>query len=188
MLILNDRTPACGHDPALIVRQLSDLVASLKCGSILLDFQRPDSNENAAVAKAVTDALPCPVGVSDLYAKGLGCPVFLPPVPLHVPPSEYLSVWQGREIWLEAALTNETIAVTEQGAVFDSGFPAPQSGHSLTDKKLYCHYITEPEETQIRFQLFRTPEDLRALLEFAENQGVTQAIGLYQELTDFSRN
>ena len=53
MLILNDRTPAQGHDPERILRQLTELAEILHYKYILLDFQRPDSPENAAVAKAI---------------------------------------------------------------------------------------------------------------------------------------
>jgi hypothetical protein len=85
MLILNDRTPPLGHDPDIILHQLQDLEAAIHYKYILLDFQRPDSPENAAVAKALTSALSCHVGVSELYAQELECPVFLPPVPPHIP-------------------------------------------------------------------------------------------------------
>lgn len=185
MLILNDRTPACGHDPERIARQLSELVSALQCGSVLLDFQRPESTENAAVAKTVTDALPCPVGVSEIYAHNLDCPVFLPPVPPHIPLGEYLSPWQGREIWLEAALDMERCTVTEQGAAFVSLPPGTEPAGIHTDEPLHCHYGIETGTDQIRFTLYRTREDLMGLLNRAEALGVARAVGLYQELSDF---
>ena len=81
LLILDDMTPIRGHDPALICDQLAELTAVLKCSGILLDFQHPDCAETAALAKYLTEALPCPVAVSEPYAAELDCPVFLPPVP-----------------------------------------------------------------------------------------------------------
>ena len=81
-LILNDRTPPCGHDPELIVRQLTTLVEQMSVKCVLLDFQRPDLEENHAISQVLTKTLPCPVGVSLLYAGELTCPVFLPPPPV----------------------------------------------------------------------------------------------------------
>ena len=182
MLILNDRTPPCRHGPELIARQLGEIVERFQCGGVLLDFQRPDIEENAAVARAVTDALPCPVGVSKLYANGLSCPVFLPPVPHHIPLEKYLSSWSGREVWLDAALDCQTVTVTESGAAFAPGTPTPESG--LRDKELFCHYTSEIFADRIRFTLYRTAEDLRDLLASGEALGVTRAIGLWQELIE----
>ena len=69
ILILNDRTPPCRHDPELIVRQLKALYEAIAPFGFLLDLQRPELQENSIIAKAITEALPCPVAVSDLYAK-----------------------------------------------------------------------------------------------------------------------
>ena len=183
MLILNDRTPAQGHDPERILRQLRDLWNSLHYKYMLLDFQRPDSPENAAVAKAISAALPCPVGVSALYAGKLDCPVFLPPVPHHIPLQEYLAPWKDREIWLEAALDAEVITVTESGSICAPLPRAGQPADGLTDPLLHCHYQIHPQEDRIDFTLCRTQEDLRALLREAEAFGITLAAGLWQELS-----
>ena len=100
MLILDDSSPMDGHDPALILDQLAELIARHRCESLLLDFQRTNIREQQELAKLLADTLPCPVGVSELYAHGLSCPVFLPPVPPDRPLSDYLQPWQGRETWL----------------------------------------------------------------------------------------
>ena len=34
MLILNDRTPVCGHDPALIAAQLAEMATQLNCSRV----------------------------------------------------------------------------------------------------------------------------------------------------------
>ena len=182
MLILNDRTPPSGHDPELIAAQLAELVSTLKCGSVLLDFERPDFIENEAVVKAVLETLPCPVGVSELYAKELECPVFLPPVPLTVPVGEYLSTWHGREIWLEVTVDNETITVTEQGAALKNRCCFSKNKTVHTDRDLHCHYQIETGDTQITFSLQRNADDMVQLLTDGKVFGVTRAIGLYQEL------
>ena len=91
MLILNDRTPVCGHDPALVAAQLQDLVENLKCSRVLLDLQRPGESLTESIVDAVLSALPCPVAVSECYGRDLTCPVFLPPVPLLMSPEDYLA-------------------------------------------------------------------------------------------------
>ena len=184
MLILNDRTPAHGHDPDMILHQLQELEASIHYKYILLDFQRPDSPENAAVAKAVVSAAICPVGVSELYAGELACPVFLPPAPPHVPLKEHLAPWQGREIWIEAALGGEIVTVTEKESVFSPLPPAEIPKNSLEDPALHCHYRSKTFDDRIDFTLWRTRDDLTNLLREAEGLGVTLAVGLWQELSN----
>ena len=181
MLILNDRTPARGHDPECIACQLQALEESLHYKYILLDFQRPDSLENASVAKAILSALSCPVGVSESFARELTCPVFLPPPPPHVPLAEHLATWQGREIWLEAALESEVITVTEKEST-QSSLATPFAEDGLEDTGLHCRYRIRAYEDRIDFTLWRTGEDLFALLREAEALGVTLSVGLWQEL------
>ena len=184
MLIINDRTPPQGHDPQRIAQQLLCIQEQLKFKSVLLDFQRSDLVENAAVAKAVTENLSCPVGVSALYAKELNCPVFLPPPPLHQSPEDYLRPWQEREIWLEAALTSEIITVTPSGSQIDCLSSTTEVTNGFDDPLLYCRYQIDASPERGIFTLVRTPEHLLALLQKAESLGVTQFIGLYQELWD----
>lgn len=181
MLIVNDRTPICAHDPQIIAWQLSEAVKALKASCVLLDFQRPDCAETAALVRVLTSGLPCPVGVSELYVGELACPVFLPPVPTDTQISDHLLPWQGREIWLEAALCGQVITVTEDGA---SAAPlpygaVPESGHR--EEALHCHYKAETSDSAV-FTLWRTRDDLNALLQAAQQYHVTQCIGLYQEL------
>ena len=180
MLILNDRTPIHGHDPELILRQLSDVVAEQKSGCVLLDFQQPNSEESAALARFLTENLSCAVGVSELYARELNCPVFLPPVPLDVPLEVHLAPWQGREVWLEAALDGITLTLTEEGCTTALLPDHPQKGQR--DTRLHCRYAVDTDVSCARFHLWRSPEDLDTLLSQAENLGVTRAVGLWQEL------
>lgn len=182
MLTLNDRTPAQGHDPALILRQVTELAGILHYKYILLDFQRPDSQENRDVVQALLAEQPCPIGVPPLYANGLDCPVFLPPLPPHVPMGDYLSPWQGREIWLETALDAEIITVTESGSSVSSLSSAEVPENSQADPALHCHYHIRTYDDRIEFSLWRTRDDLTDLLQEAESTGVTLAVGLWQEL------
>lgn len=181
MLLLNDRTPIHGHDHSLIAAQLKEIITNFSCSCILLDFQRPGCEETAKLTRYLSEALPCPVGVSHLYAEGLACPVFLPPAPLDVPLTEYLQPWQGREIWLEAALDGKVIALTADGAAaapLSCGIPS----EGRREEALHCHYTIDIADEQALFTLFRTREDLDDLLVEAEHLGVTLAVGLWQEL------
>lgn len=182
MIIVNDRTPIHGHDPKRIAAQLAELEARIHPSCFLLDLQRPDCPGNAAVAKEAVQALSCPVGVSDLYARELSCPVFLPPVPPQCLPQEYLAPWQDREIWLEAGLTGTQAAVTENGCAFTPLPPGEQPDCPFRDETLHCRYRAELQGHQISFTLQRTKQDLDALLQEVGSLGVTRAVGLYQEL------
>ena len=182
LLILNDRTPWWNHDAALILDQLTERVENLGCHGLLLDFQHPGVAEVAHLAGFLTEQLNCPVGVAEAYAGNLECPVFLPPVPLHQTVAEYLLPWQGRDIWLELALDSEEILLTPEGSSATALLSREIPRNAHRDERLHCSYSIWLEEDAARFTLGRSKEDLNALLEDAENYGVTTAVGLWQEL------
>ena len=179
LLILNDRTPICGHDPVLVCQTLLECIQQLHCRGLLLDFQRPNCRETAALVKKAA-SLPCPVCISDIYAKDLDCPVFLPPVPLTLSPEAHLSPWKGREIWLEAATEHTVFTVTANGCTEASG-PA-EGDFPFREDRLHCRYRTELQGDRAVFYLSRSRADLNTLLEEAASLGVTMAVGLWQEL------
>lgn len=181
MLILNDRTPIRGHDHGLIAAQLGETIENLDCECILLDFQYPDYKETSKLSELLVNTLPCPVGVSECCAEGLPCPVFLPPVPLDVPLQMYLAPWQGREIWLEAALGGEIITLTPDGSSTAPLLCEPPTA-CRKEEHLHCHYHVQLDENAAKFSLWRTREDLMESLEESQALGVTRAIGLWQEL------
>lgn len=182
MLILNDRIPIHRHDPQRIALELTEKASQWECDSILLDFQRQNSVETAAVTEAVLQTATVPVGVSDGYAKEHDCPVFLPPPPLCEPLNAYLSAWQGREIWLEAALELTQITVTENSC---TSLPLPYSPPEdaiFCDNSLCCSYRYTLRDNAATFTLWRTPHDLSDLLDHAAALGVVRSVGLYQQL------
>ena len=180
MLILDDSIPMADHDRSLIVRQLADAIRQHRCESLLLDFQRPGLSGQQELAEQLTASLPCPVGVSEAYARALSCPVFLSPAPPDQRLADHLAPWQGREIWLDAALDGITFTLKETGCTSEPFFDIPEDG--LTDKHLNCHYTIETGADSAIFRLWRTRQDLEALLSEAESLGVNKAIGLWQEL------
>ena len=182
LLILNDRTPIHGHDSDLIFDTIAALVERFRCCGVLLDLQRDSSPEAATIAAAL-QALPCPVAVSSLYAGIGGCPVFLPPVPLLMPPEQHFSSWAGRDIWLDVAAEGICAAVTATGCTctphFGADIPLPHR-----DPELLIHYRLDLKPDTAIFTLKRTKEDVDALLEAAKTHGATHAVGLYQEWMD----
>lgn len=181
LLILNDRTPVHGHDPIQIAGVLEETAQRLMCSGLLLDFQRPNCSESQKIAAALVQ-LPFPVAVSDQYAQAFDCAVFVSAPPLHKSLSEHLAPWQGREIWLEAALGGEIATITDAGTDFAPLPPGELPDCPHADKKLHCQYCISLYPEQARFLLRRTRENLDALLKEAESLGVKQAVGLYQEL------
>lgn len=181
MVIINDRTPVLGHDPDVIAEQLRALYEELQPSYFLLDFQRPDNPETKAIAEALVESLPCPVGVSSYYAKGLPCPVFLPPPEIDVSLEKHLAPWRDREIWLEMAEDHQIATVTEAGCHF-----APTEGKDtdnyLFDEQVFCHYQVEYGPEVATVDLHRGKAALHSLLECAEALGVALAVGLYQQL------
>ena len=182
MVILNDYTPPHGHDAGKIVQQLTELIQRLSVSKVLLDFQRGGCEETYSIARALVQALGCPVGVSDLYAEDLSCPVFLPPPPLHKPLKDYLLPWKGREIWLEAATAQEILTLTEKGCQIDTCQAAEDFEPKFTEQKLHCQYCTQIKDDCVIFTLQRNRDDLDRLLQEAQELGVTTSIGLYQQL------
>ena len=184
MLILDDRQNCFTHSPDLVTRQLLDAVQQLGCESVLLDFQRPADPESITMVRIIVEALPCPVAVTEEFAKDLTCPVFLAPCPLHVPLQTYLQPWLGRELWMEAALCQEIITVTKNGTTFTPDYPVDLTG-GFFEPNLLCRYRIAVSPEKITFTLFDTSESLKKKLEQAHTLGISRFVGLYQELSAF---
>lgn len=178
LLILNDRIPIFGHDPLAMLGDLEPFFG--KISGILLDFQRENSKETAQVVRVLSEKLPCPAAVTPAYGDFGKGPLFLPPCPPDLPMEAWLAPWEGRELWLEAALCTWEFQVTEAGTHVREVGQAPKGGRF--DETLGCQYTVAPEEKGLRFTLFDTPESLRKKLQKAAALGITTAVGLYQQL------
>lgn len=183
LLILDDRMPFQGHNIPRIAEQLEEILRRGAFDSLLLDFQRPGIPEEGQLARALEEALPCPVGVSHPYVDYTLGPVFLPPVPPDIPVGNYLSSRKGREIWLEAALDALRLTLTSGGCTAESLPDAQEEASDIPCPRLHCRYRGEIRDNAALFTFRRTPDDLRALLEEASRLGVTRAVGLWQELS-----
>lgn len=177
LLILNDRTPVCGHDPNRIATQMAELVSSLDCAGILLDLQHPGVAETAKIVTAICEAAPCPVAVSEYYCQESSCAVFLSP-PLHISLAEYLAPWQDKEIWLEAATEEAEFVVTEAGCRCGP-LPCPTGDFPHSAPGAFSRYHIAVEKKSISFSFQRNQEDIAQMAAEAEN--VRCMVGLFQQ-------
>lgn len=182
ILILNDQIPINVHDPVTVAKTISQIIEENKCTGVLLDLQRQNHGQADAIIKALLK-LPFPVAVSDKYAKGHTCPVFLSPPPPYITLEEYLLPWRDREIWLDTTINGTKITVTPNGTTY-SQIPKPSRPLPHYCQQLNCHYRLDISDTAAVFTLCRTHEDLVRLLSDAECSGVNYVFGLYQEFSD----
>lgn len=185
MVMVNDMMPPQDHDPEQIAMQLTQLASDMSVSAFLLDFQRPNIPKNQTIATFLTQALPCPVGVTPAYAADLNCPVFLPPPPLHTPLEKHVSPWKGREIWLETAIETCEIKITADGSKYSQFSDKPPAEPCFYEDSLHCRYHTEIFDDHAVFTLHRGNQELLALLQEAQTLGVCCAVGLYQQLKIF---
>ena len=175
-LILDDRNPI-----PQTTRKMIDAFAALKPAYLILDFQQQATKNAKAFAMELT-SLPCPVAMPAEYARGLNCPVFLPPVPPNIPIVEYLLPWNGHEIWLELALDAVEITLTLQSSGFDAFAHARSYSDSHTDSMLHCHYKISKQPDALQFYCYRSREDVEAMLSSSLPGNLTHAVGLFREL------
>ena len=183
VLMLNDRMSIHGHDPELVAQQLVQAVTNLQAQAVILDLQQPPCDTAQQIVHKLLGILPCPLAVPSQYLLN-DTAVFLPPPPPNCPLATYIAPYQGRDIWLEAALSTQSFTVTEDGCFMQQGVCSYDEG--LSDKDLHCHYKISTDDAAAHFTLWRTKDDLRALLRQAHALGIRHAVGLYQELLDFT--
>lgn len=180
LLILDDRAPLENLPIPEIAEALGNVLTRFSCRGLLLDFERPGIAPQKALAAFLARQLPCPVAAPPEYAPK-GCPVFLPPVPVDCVVEDFLSPWQGREIWLDTGLCGLDLTLTPAGAVSSpAAAPLPKGFY---DEALCCRYTIRETPQGFVFHLGRDRVCLQKLLARAEPLGVTLAVGLWQELS-----
>ena len=180
LLTVNDSFPLGNHDQNLILEQLTDTVTQLGCDGVVLDFQGPWSENTAGLVRYLSAKLPSPMAVSELYAKDTHRSIFLSPTPADTSLAHHLNPWKDREVWLDLAPGHQTMVITESGAHYAPWDPTNDRENYFPDAVLHTHYRIETGDS-LRFPMFRTAEDLLAILSEAEKYHVTKAVGLYQE-------
>lgn len=180
LLILNDRISPQWHDPMLVSYQLADAVNRLQPAGLLLDMQRPFDTLTGEIVRAIAETVSCPKAVTLTYLENWNDAVLLSPVPPHILPEEYLRPWKGRDIWLEIDNMGVKLELGEKGCNIS---PLDTFTQELKhyDEKLCCHYNVELQDNLAVFSLQRSFQDTQNLLLKAIDNGVTLAIGLYQQ-------
>ena len=176
-LILDDENPITAPDISGLVQQLSRLEPAY----IVLDFQRPATPDVLRLAEKIA-ALPCPVSMPPEYGKNLCCSLFLPPIPPHISPEEYLRPWLHRDVWLELALDAVQISVTAEGSQMQSFPHAVATDKAHVDSMLHCHYKISHLHDTLQFYCYRTKDDIRQLLRSPLPANVKYGVGFFQEL------
>lgn len=182
MVIVNDRTPVQGHDPELILEQLTELAKRHSPDCFLLDMQRPNSPQTQEIVNLLTEKLPCPVGVTELYAEGLSCPVFVSPCPLLTPLSAHIAPWSNREIWLDIAPDAQTATIDREGCQITPEISNLPDSPEFLWEHLHCRYRIQVLQDRAIFYIQRDKELLDTLLHEAERLGIARTVGLYQQL------
>lgn len=182
VLIVNDRLPIADHDPERVAEELAGAIRRFRCRGVLLDLEREPTAKARAVVAAIAGVLGSRAIVASRYAQDLPCPVFLPPVPPDTKPEYYLQPWLGREIWLEVALDGLVITITREGAKL-TALPHPAAfQEGFYEERLHCRYRAEVFDDRAKVTLRRTARGLPAFLEYLARLGVTETVGLWQEL------
>lgn len=183
LLIFNDRTPIHRHDPLQIAAQLEQLMQATAATGLLVDFQRPVTEEALEVIRALLP-LGFPVTVTEAYAEDFDCGVLLSPVPLHTTLQAHAAPWKGRKLWLELSKESQTLLLTSEGCQICPGEDPLASLKTHADARLHCHYQIHLSDARVQFALFRTQDDQKALLQEAADLEFCGAVGLYQEFQD----
>ena len=181
LLILDDSAPFQMHHPQQILEQLTFVSSKLQVRGVVLDFQRPVTAEVQELALLLQKKLPCPVAAPPPYSDGKS-PIFLPPVPLQQIPQIYLTPYRSREIWLEVALDRVQLHISKDGCRKELDTFGTFEELSHQSQQLYCHYQATCYPNEVIFRLQRTRKDLEELSEEVSCLGVSQMIGLWQEL------
>ncbi len=181
LLCIDDSLLPQQHDAKRIAQQVLELYERFSLAGIVLDFQRKYFSELNHIALELQGAVPCPVAVTPPYTADWPGAVFLPPVPLHQAVSDYLSGWQGRDIWLEIDCDKLSMALTKEGCRCEPTEEVLQEP-VFQDASLHCHYSIRLTADAAVFTLGRTWDDILSLIEDGRQYGVTNAVGLYQEL------
>lgn len=180
VLILDDSTPYHFHQSQWILAQLQEIVSTFSVNALILDFQRPKDPALLEMARLLVAGLPCPVAVPPRYAAQ-NAPVFLPPLPLHIPLGRALAPWHGRELWLDAPLLPHRVTVTPKGITCQWLPTPPDMIYPHGAEELHCHYTTEVGKNNINFTFSRNQQDFAPWLEEAQSLGVAGVVSLYQE-------
>lgn len=191
LILLDDQTPWNDHSLEAVCQETTDVLLRTGAAGLLLDFERPPTEETACLAQCLTQCCQeagCPIGMPpDYLGSSNEAAVFLPPLPCHCTPEQALAPYHGREIWLEAAAGGCQVTLgPDRPAIFpaDPRHLAAESQHfiPLTDPHLCCRYFSYPTGGGLQLALYDTEETLAEKLDRCQALGVTLAVGIWRQL------
>lgn len=180
ILILNDKIPYTGHSSEKICRTMMDCLNRWKLQGILLDFERPVSEQLREVVKNLVTSLPCPT----VCGQALDIPGLVPLISmpeLTQPSEEYFTGHKGA--WLEVRKQAAIYRVDQDGcSIVQTSEPTKNTPEVMFDSALCAHYQAAPGPDSVEFILWRDREDRKKIMEIGQAAGIEIMVGLYQEL------
>ena len=168
-LVFDDSSPLPDR-PDRLTDNLLRQAEAMGAGVIVLDFERPVSEEALALSQALAarfrTAAPLP------FCAG-GCEPIVCYRPAQQTFTEFLSALPDRPCWAELRPVDETVRY----AVEDP----PAGDGSFFSKALQCHYRAMADRDALVLRLFDTPESFSRRFALLEPH-LTAAIGLPSEL------
>lgn len=182
ILILNDQIPYHGQSGEVIGQQLTECAQRWSLHGVLLDFERPVSEELRETVRMLVSTLPCPVACGkNLEIEGLVSVIQMPP--LSEKPKEYFESKKG--VWLELRKQAEGYRIERDGSKsYSTEEPQGEKLKRLQDTALCVHYHFTVNTENADFVLWRDHKDREKIIEQAKEAGIDTVIGLYQEFRE----
>ncbi len=187
LVILDDQTPWSGHSMETVCRELVGALLENKAWGLLLDFERPASQDTALLTSALCQCcreVGVQLGAPEPYATDPDTAIFLSPLPCQTPLERLQR--PGRKLWLDVSPTAFALHIGPQGATGEAAdqkrFPADEYP-VFTDAALHCLYHSRPVDDGVDVFLYHTPQSIQDMLKLLDGDKAQLALGLYREFT-----
>lgn len=182
ILILNDQIPYNEHNTEIMIQQLEECIQNWQLHGVLLDLERPVSEELKEIISIMVSSLPCPIACGkNLEIEKLLSVVEMPP--LLENPREYFQRKKGA--WLELRKQKETYSIDKNGCRLQSGEELyGEISEGLKDTALCVNYRFTVNSENAGLGIWRDRHDRKKIIKYAIESGIDTIIGLYQEFPD----
>lgn len=179
LFLLEDRIPWEGHDLETVCREAASLLVRTKAFGLLLDFERPPTEETQRLAYALGQCckeLGCKIGMPKGYEGGGAR--FLPSPPCFKKPES-----QEGPVWFEAIPTAFDIVITSQGAQCKDSANISVWEEDRFYPPLGAYYRAHRADHSLNVHLYDTPN---SLLKRMEAIGAELAVGMWRQWQETS--
>lgn len=177
LLIIDDSVDFINPDIDKIIKMLLPICKSDSLCGIILDFQKPSTNDAATLASRIQQDFPGKVACTSEYLEGSSI-LFLPsPSPI-VSCRDALSEIKGKRIWLDCDTSAYSFRCSGDGITADCN---QINRTPFLSEKLHCHYWHCIKENMLLINASRTVNDWMDFLSEANRYGVEAGIMLHQE-------